>query len=112
MKKRHPFFLLEVLIAVILVGGFAYLLIHRTFGVISKEKKLLKELANSREEDIKRMDLIAKYWSQVASIAEKGPIKDGGYTISSKEGKKDKYYLLEIKKRKTFSYYVANETSL
>lgn len=105
--KRHPFFLLEVLIAVILVSGFAYMTIQGAFQVIYKQKKLLTEIEDSIQVDRMRMRLIEKYWSQVETIKES--FTEEGYQISCQEGKKEKQYLLELKKGKgkPFCYFVS-----
>ena len=107
MKKRHPFFLLEVLIAVILVGGFAYLSIHGAFRVIYQQRKLLKAIEDSIDADRNRMKVIADYWNKVESLLNKEV--SGNFKVSRKEAKNGKYYLLEIediKSKEAYNYLV------
>ncbi len=104
---RRPFFMLEVLIATILVGVFAYFSIHGSFKVIHKQRKMLQELSTARENDVKRMELVEKYWNEVESLLKK-TVVDGNYKVSCLEAKKDKYYLLKIEGNKeSFSYFVS-----
>lgn len=107
---RRPFFMLEVLIATILVGVFAYISIHGSFKVIHKQRKMLQELSTARENDVKRMELVEKYWNKAESLVGESVV-EGSYTVSCLEAKKDKYYLLKIKGNKeSFSYFVAKQS--
>lgn len=110
--KRRPFFLLEVLIATVLVGVFAYFSIHGSFNVIYRQKKMLQELSTARINDAKRIDLVAMYWNEAKSLVKK-PVVHDNYKVSCLEAKKDKYYLLTIKDKKaeeSFSYFVSKQS--
>jgi hypothetical protein len=111
--KRRSFFLLEVLIAAILVGGFAYLSIHGAFRVIYKQRKLLNEIENSIEADRKRMKVLEKYWSKVETLLDPKGIKEEGFKVTCTRVdhvNKEKYYLLKLNDGKeTYCYCVAKQ---
>jgi hypothetical protein len=109
--RRRSFFLLEVLIAVMLIGGFAYLSIHGAFKLIGKQKQMLNLLQGSMEADVKRMKLIELCWNKVETLAKKETIE--GFEVKSKVAKEGKSYLLKVKDKKsgeTFSYFVTKHT--
>ncbi len=93
--KKHPFFLLEVLIAVILVGSFAYFSIHSVFKSLAKEGKMLKEFTASLEADKERMQIIVDYWKKVKTSQKPVDLKEG-YKIKIQDAKDGKHYLLKI----------------
>ncbi len=106
--RRRSFFLLEVLIAVILIGGFAYLSIHGAFQMIHKQRKLLREISESMEADNSRMDAIAHFWKDVDKIEENGETYNN-FKVKKKVAEEGKFYLLEIEdksRKETFSYFV------
>jgi hypothetical protein len=105
--KRRPFFLLEVLIATILVGLFAHLLIHGAFKVVIQEREMLQKLVQARNDDKIRMDLVVRYWKDIEPIPKEKPRKENGYAIWCLEAKKDELYLLNLKgSGKTYKFYV------
>jgi hypothetical protein len=109
--KRRSFFLLEVLIAVMLIGGFAYLSIHGAFKLIGKQKQMLTLLQGSMEADVKRMKVIEECWNKVETFAKKETID--GFEIKSKVAKEGKSYLLIIEdktRKETYSYFVTKHT--
>ncbi len=104
---RRPFFLLEVLIAVMLIGMFAYMSIHGAFRVLKKQSQLLTELENSRRSDLAKMDLIEKYWNNIDALEEE--IQDNGFKIKSKKATQG-YYLLELSNtQEKFAYLVKKQ---
>jgi Tfp pilus assembly protein PilE len=103
---RRSFFLLEVLVAVALVGGFAYYSIHGSYRIIRQQKKLLDGIDAARQMDVKRMDIIASFYQTMTPITA---TKDG-FKITTKTAQ-DKYYLLELEEIKTknkFAYFVVS----
>ena len=108
--KRHPFLLLEVLIAIILVGGFAYITIHGAFGMISKQRKLIQGLEIARNEDLIRMDIIKNHWNQLEALLGKKKYIENGYKVTCEEGKTDQFYLLKLEKEeKAYHYFVTKQ---
>ena len=107
--KRRSFFLLEVLIAVLLIGSFAYLSMRGFFTVIGKQRKLVKELKDSMTSDLKRTDLVVKYWN---AVTKNNKDKEDGYTVELVEGEKDKYYLLKLKKSEEEYCYFIDKTRI
>lgn len=98
---RRSFFLLEVLIAVILVGGFAHLSIHGAFQVIHKQRKLLKAMEESRQSDLTRMKLVGEFWNKMDALP---PSKDG-FTLKCNVAQEGKYHLLIMTDQKTNKKY-------
>lgn len=106
---RRSFFLLEVLIAVMLIGMFAYMSIHGAFKVLKKQTQLLKELENSRRSDLTKMDLIEKHWNNIDAL--EAEIHENGFKIKSKKSTQG-YYLLELSNaQEKFSYLVKKHDS-
>ena len=104
---RRSFFLLEVLIAVLLIGMFAYMSINGAFRVLKKQSQLLKELENSRRSDLTKMDLIEKHWNRVDALEEE--IQENGFKIKCKKGASG-FYLLELSNsQEKFSYLVKKQ---
>lgn len=90
--KRRPFFLLEVLIAVILVGGFAYLSIFGAFRVIRTQREHLKQIEKTLEFDRRYMNAITENWKDPES-----PKNAHGFSVTAKKGEDGKTYLMTFK---------------
>ncbi|MBP7074505.1 MAG: hypothetical protein KBA81_03880 [Rhabdochlamydiaceae bacterium] len=100
--KRRPFFLLEVLIAVILVGGFAYLSIYGAFRVIRTQRSHLKKIQETLEFDRRYMNAITENWKD-----PKNPKDVHGFSVKCEEGQDGKAYLLTLKEsEKSYQYLV------
>lgn len=98
---------MEVLIAVMLIGMFAYMSIHGAFSVLKKQSQLLSELENSRRSDLLKMDLIEKYWNSIDALSEE--VHENGFKIKSKKATQG-YYLLELSNsQEKFSYLVKKQ---
>jgi hypothetical protein len=62
--KKHSFFLLEIVIAIVLVGMFAAGFLGSGLRYLSQERKALVELEFEREKDLVRMEAIAACWKE------------------------------------------------
>lgn len=96
--KRRSFFLLEVLIAIVLVGGFACLSIYGAFKVLDKERKLLKEIEKTLNFDRAYMKAIAEC-SKEEHLQKKEHVV-GGVKVQITQGKDDEHYLLSVNNKK------------
>ena len=69
--RRRPIFLLEIVIAIALVGFFSFYFLLSSIHFIYQERKALFALEFERLCDLERMDLIKKAWNQVETLNEK-----------------------------------------
>ena len=100
--KRRSFFLMEVFIAILLVGGFTYLSIYGAFRAINKQRMLLKEIEMSLEFDRSYMNAIAECYKEENLQKEEHSV--GGVKVKITQGKDDKHYLLEVDKK--YHYFI------
>lgn len=70
MRARRPFFLLEVMIAVLLVAGFASLSIYSLSRSIYQQKKAMDEIEYARLMDLQRINVVAEHWNQVKELVK------------------------------------------
>jgi hypothetical protein len=111
--KRRSFFLLEVLIATILIGGFAYISFNSAFRIFHKQKKMLTEIKDSMDRDLQIMDTIQESWNIVETVIKASKKTKHGFYISCKEGQNKKQFLLELRREEgatPFFYYVVSNT--
>ena len=100
--KRHPFFLLEVLIGTVLVGVFAYLSIFGAFRVIRTQREYLKQIEETLEFDRRYMKAITENWKD-----PQHPKNVHGFSVTCKEGQDEKVFLLTFEyAKKTYQYLV------
>lgn len=71
MPRKRPFFLLEIVIAISLVGLFSTYFLRSSFGYLYGERKALLELEFERQFDLKRMELLTQVWNTVAHLPSK-----------------------------------------
>ncbi len=70
MQKKKPLFLLEIVIAIFLVGLFSAYFLRSSIGCLYQERKALLDLEFERHYDIKRMDLLSDHWHKVDQLPE------------------------------------------
>jgi hypothetical protein len=108
--KRRPFFLLEALIATLLIGIFSYLSIHGSFRLMHKQKQMIKAIEDTIDADLKRMQVIERCWNTIDTFVGSHFQKiDNRFWVKSKQAEIKKYYLLEVEDRQrqeTYSYLV------
>jgi hypothetical protein len=68
MKKKKPLFLLEIVIAIFLVGLFSAYFLRSSISTLYQERKALLDLEFERLYDIKRMDLLSDHWHKVDQL--------------------------------------------
>jgi hypothetical protein len=68
MQRKKPFFLLEIVIAIALVGLFSAYFLRSSIGYLYQERKALIDMELERQIDLKRMDLIAGNWHKVDQL--------------------------------------------
>ena len=109
MMKRHPFILLEVLIATLLLGSSGWLSIHAAFRLVYQQQKVLQRLEESLRFDQELMDLFAAYWKKAYLLTEKSEKVQNRFVLSASKIEGEKIYLLKIKdirSNTTYSYCV------
>lgn len=124
MSRKKPFFLLEIVIAIFLVGLFSAYFLRSSIKCLHQERQALLDLEFERLYDLKRMELIGKNWHCVDQLPAKGretkeekyPFKvelagksyfrdksflvfcpkkhETAHILCIKEGKKNKHYFL------------------
>jgi hypothetical protein len=75
MQQKKPLFLLEIVIAIFLVGLFSAYFLRSSIGCLYQERKALLDLEFERQYDLKRMDLVTQNWlrvDQLPKLAESG----------------------------------------
>lgn len=70
MQRKKPLFLLEIVIAIFLVGLFSAYFLRSSISCLYQERKALLDLDFERLCDIKRMDVVEKYWNQVDQLSK------------------------------------------
>ena len=108
--RRRPFFLLEVVVATILIGAFAFLSIRGSFKAIGKEYKQLETLKVAMQADLDRMEVIQECWNKVESISKQS-IMVKSYQVKCEIGRDGTSYLLTVKfpKGEKYHYLVKRE---
>jgi len=71
MQRKRPFFLLEIVIAIALVGLFSAYFLRSSIGYLYQERKALLELEFERQFDLKRMELLTNNWPRVDRLPQK-----------------------------------------
>jgi Tfp pilus assembly protein PilE len=123
--RRHPFLLLEVMIAVMLIGVFSYVSLQGLYRSFSVQRKMVRALEYNRKVDLERMAIVEKYWAQAYELAlqkESISVKTKSNTTfkvtcrSHSEGKFNLLTVEEIRpeeyrfskdKNPTYSYFVS-----
>jgi hypothetical protein len=62
MEQKRSFFLLEIVIAIFLVGLFSVYFLRSSIHCLYKERQALLDIEFERKFDLKRMEVIRKYW--------------------------------------------------
>lgn len=111
--KRRPFFLIEVLIATLLIGVFSVLSIHGAFRTIHEQTKQLAALEEMIESDCARMDLVVRCWKSPEPYLGKKKIKvDNRFEVRCKKIESQGCYRLEIsdtKSHKNYTYFIERQ---
>lgn len=68
MRRRSPIFLLEIVIAIFLVGLFSVYFIRSSIHHIYQERKALLDLVFEDQYNLARMKLIAENWNTVDKL--------------------------------------------
>ncbi len=68
MRRKKPLFLLEIVIAIFLVGLFSVYFLRSSIHCLYRERIALLDLEFERAFDIKRMDLLAKSWAAIEHV--------------------------------------------
>jgi hypothetical protein len=68
MQQKKPLFLLEIVIAIFLVGLFSTYFLRSSIRCLYQERKALLELEFERQYDLKRMELLSNNWHQVSVL--------------------------------------------
>ncbi len=102
--KKRSLFLLEILIAIFLVGLFSVYFLRSSIHCLYQERKALVELEFEKEYDLKRMDLLTKHWQAVDKLPSKeGEVKEEIQQFSVNIGGKTYF------KTKKFKVWCANQ---
>lgn len=109
MKKKRPIFLLEALIALGLLGMFAFYVLNSSIHYLYQETQFLLDLEFERFIDLKRMDILTKYYQDIQnrrSISEQEDVFENGLP-SAQIGKKrySRNHLLKIKVNDVHPFY-------
>ena len=99
MRQKRPFFLLEIVISIFLVGLFSVYFLRSSIHCLYQERKALLDLEFEREFDLRRMKLIRSNWSKIEHLPLKGDAKEEIESISVTLGGK-KYI-----RKKAFKVY-------
>ncbi len=68
MQQKKPLFLLEIVIAIFLVGLFSAYFLRSSIGCLYQERKALLDLEFEREYDLKKMELLVNNWHIVDQL--------------------------------------------
>lgn len=68
MQRKRPFFLLEIVIAIFLVGLFSAYFLRSSISCLYQERKALLDLQFEKEYDLHRMTLISENWQKVDQL--------------------------------------------
>ena len=65
MQRKKPLFLLEIVIAIFLVGLFSAYFLRSSITTLYQERKALLDLEFEKLYDLKRMNLVSDNWHKV-----------------------------------------------
>jgi hypothetical protein len=68
MQQKKPLFLLEIVIAIFLVGLFSAYFLRSSISCLYQERKALLDLEFERLYDLKRMDFLSSNWHKVDQL--------------------------------------------
>lgn len=68
MQQKKPLFLLEIVIAIFLVGLFSAYFLRSSIGCLYQERKALLDLEFERQSQIQLMDLVTQNWHHVDQL--------------------------------------------
>lgn len=109
MKDRRPLFLLEIVIALVLVGMFAMGFLGSGARYVTQERKALLELEFERQKDLFRMEVISACWKEIQDFDEPVDVKDWSFdkTLQTKLGQRDykEVYRLKVNCKKVKEAY-------
>lgn len=71
MERKNPIFLLEIVIAIFLVGLFSVYFLRSSIHHLYQERSALLDLELERQYDLHRMKLIAENWNRVEGLPMK-----------------------------------------
>ena len=71
MRRKSPLFLLEIVIAIFLVGIFSVYFLRSSVHTLYQERKALLALEFEKEYDLKRMDLLVQNWLRLDQLPGK-----------------------------------------
>jgi hypothetical protein len=72
MARKSPIFLLEIVIAIFLVGLFSVYFLRSSIHYLYQERRALLDLEFERQYNLQRMELIAQHWN----MADRLPTKE------------------------------------
>jgi len=100
MRRKNPLFLLEIVIAIFLVGLFSVYFLRSSISCLYQERKALLELEFEREYDLKKMTLLSDNWDKVSQLPKLDTdAKEESYEFKVIMGEKPYY---KTKKFKVF----------
>ena len=120
MQRKRSLFLLEVVIAIALVGFFSVYFLHSSLQHLHKERQALLDLEFAWQSDLHKMKLLEQGWPQAALLKEKKWIEEP-HTVTMNERKyskviahrlycsqeNEKGYLLSLEEgKKTYHFFV------
>ncbi len=71
MRKKASFFLLEVILAIALVGIFVVYFLRSSLQQLIREQKELAELESEWSYDLRRMEIITLCWKEVQMLPKR-----------------------------------------
>lgn len=71
MQRKSPIFLLEIVIAIFLVGLFSVYFLRSSIHHLYQERNALLDLEFERQYDLHRMELITQNWNRVDGLPTK-----------------------------------------
>ena len=71
MVRKSPIFLLEIVIAIFLVGLFSVYFLRSSIHYLYQERTALLDLEFERQYNLQRMELIAQNWNMVEKLPTK-----------------------------------------
>lgn len=112
--RRRPFLLLEVIIAIVLVGLFASVSLGALLRAVQRQSGMVQSLQKMRQIDLERMHLIEEYWNRLEELKER-PIKVTGASKAvfevSCQGNEKAYLLVirEVGSKRIPHYFLCNQ---
>jgi len=70
-RRRKPFFLLEVVIAIALVALFVTYFIHSSLKQLLREEKEIAELKVGWQDDLWKMEVLTECWKNIEEVPKK-----------------------------------------